>query len=894
MLGFKKTRLWQTSLEPRPNDPDEESRAFLRDGYLRMRENAEALVQLIPEDCRDLTVHDITHLDALWEMADTIAGPDFQLNPLEAFTFGASVLIHDAGMSVAAYPGGTEQIRATVEWKSVAFEILKNRLDRDPTDKELWNPPEAFLREINFAVLRALHARHAEELISAKWRNQSGKEVSLLENSQLLYSLGESIGRIAHSHHWDPARLPKDLRADVGAIARPNFPINWTLNEIKVACLLRCADAAHIDARRAPTFLFTLRNPRGISADHWTFQNRLTQPTKRDGALVYASGQSFHLNDARSWWLCYDTISMINGELQACSAILRDLQLPSFEIVRVFGADNPTILSKQIRAEGWTPIKAEIGVSDPVQLALTLGGKNLYGTGALAPIRELLQNGIDAVRARRKFEGRPNDWGAVQCTLEQIGESYWLHVDDTGIGMSEGVLVGPLLDFGKSLWNSTTLQSEFPGTEGARLQPIGKFGIGFFSIFLLGGQVRVISRRYTDGASNARALEISSISERPILRSASLDELPQDFITRISVKLDEPEKERLEEVDDPELVYYAYRREMRRRITKLQAVRDTIARELRYLTAAVDVDITVSDKTKNLQFKHSANWLDSDGEAFLREVLARRALVEQDALAKVHAPLLVNLSDDTGQNYGRAALASMSDDRRGQLGSVSVGGFLTASNASFKFIGVLKGETSDASRRMSNVSVPPKVLAEWASRQAELYVDSDFSVRQLLEVSHSIVRLNGNPKTLPFCFAGGRIVSKSEFDKIVTKHKELILPLTPTSGDSNFRIDGIAGLTSQYYNEKTPENLVCVSLSSPYEAILEDHKFREEVKSEQDIEIVADALFSNVFSLIAPTVHKAIGGNLRAVISKCQLLPNDQYPREWVLKIHARPTGLID
>lgn len=414
MNGFRETHLWHSTLEHRPKDPHGDARSFLRDAYCRMRDNAELLVQLIPEDCKGLTVHDISHLDALWQIADQIAGHHFELNPLEAFVFGASVLIHDAGMTIAAYPGGPDQIHATPEWKNISYDILRARLNREPTETELWNPPTEFLAEINFAVLRALHAKHAEELISVEWRTPDGRAIRLLENTPLVQSLSESIGRIVHSHHWEHSRLTRDLRCDVGAIARPDFPPEWTLNEIKVACLLRCADAAHIDARRAPTFLYTLRQPSGLSALHWSFQNKLNQPTKKGDTLLYSSGQSFDFGEAQAWWLCYDTISMINHELQGCTSILKDLQLPSFEVSRVYGADNPTVLAKQIRPDGWSPIKAEISVSDPVQLALTLGGKNLYGTSIFSPIRELLQNAIDAVRARRRFEGRPPEWGLVQ------------------------------------------------------------------------------------------------------------------------------------------------------------------------------------------------------------------------------------------------------------------------------------------------------------------------------------------------------------------------------------------------------------------------------------------------------------------------------------------------
>ncbi|MBA2593659.1 MAG: hypothetical protein M3495_02490 [Pseudomonadota bacterium] len=50
-----------------------------------------------------LTVHDITHLDALWRVADQIAGPDYPINPAEAFVLGGAFLLHDAAHVMAGH-----------------------------------------------------------------------------------------------------------------------------------------------------------------------------------------------------------------------------------------------------------------------------------------------------------------------------------------------------------------------------------------------------------------------------------------------------------------------------------------------------------------------------------------------------------------------------------------------------------------------------------------------------------------------------------------------------------------------------------------------------------------------------------------------------------------------
>ena len=185
--GFKNTSLWlRTLAEGADTDPFAEERAKLRNAYLAMRENAKELVSLIPNDCRGITVHNITHLDALWETADLIAGPAFEINAAEAFVFGAAVLIHDAGMTVAAFPGGLPELTTTTEWTDTIYAFYRTRGLPEPSRDAVKNPPSAFKEQILFNVLRSLHARQAENLIGMRWPLPSGGEqVCLLESEQL-------------------------------------------------------------------------------------------------------------------------------------------------------------------------------------------------------------------------------------------------------------------------------------------------------------------------------------------------------------------------------------------------------------------------------------------------------------------------------------------------------------------------------------------------------------------------------------------------------------------------------------------------------------------------------------------------------------------------------------
>src|SRR3546814_289514 len=119
-------------------------------------------------------------------------------------------------------------------------------------------------------------------------------------------------------------------------------------------------------------------------------------------------------------------------------------------------------------------------------------------------LRELIQNAADAVQARRRFDERDSDYGLISVGLEDRVDGTWLLVEDNGIGMSELVLTGPLLDFGTSFWRSPLAMDEFPGLMAAGMTAIGRFGIGFFSVFMLGSEVRVYSRRFDLGVGDGR------------------------------------------------------------------------------------------------------------------------------------------------------------------------------------------------------------------------------------------------------------------------------------------------------------------------------------------------------------------------------------------------------
>ena len=430
---YRQTWLWRNAFEtPRPDSTTDEQE-FFKGQYLSIRDRAAHLVSRIAADVPGLTVHDISHLDALWDMASLVAEGAVSINPAETFVLGGSILLHDAAMSVAAYPGGLAEVQTTVAWKD-AIANFALALKESDEDIDVEDPPESVKQQVLPGVLRQLHAQHAEILAEQAWINADESTVYLIEDSEIRKFYAPIIGRIAHSHWWSVQKLEAEFSHTLGSF--PNRT-RHTVDPLKLACLLRVADALHLDNRRAPRFLRAITNPSGISARHWSFQERLARPHIELDAVVFTTGQSFDREEAESWWLAYDTLNAVDRELHDVDSLLQGRRGEILKARQVKGAGSPELLARWVKPRGWRPVDTRIQASDVPRIVENLGGSKLYGDDPTVALRELIQNSADAVQARRKYEGRASDWGLITVSIFIEDEKEWLVVEDNGIGMSE-------------------------------------------------------------------------------------------------------------------------------------------------------------------------------------------------------------------------------------------------------------------------------------------------------------------------------------------------------------------------------------------------------------------------------------------------------------------------
>ena len=112
---------------------------------------------------------------------------------------------------------------------------------------------------------------------------------------------------------------------------------------------------------------------------------------------------------------------------------------------------------------------------------------HLYG-GPEVFIRELLQNSIDAITARRKIDASYSGRIRVEVITSDRGNT--VCVEDDGIGLTESEVHQFLATIGESSKSGDLSRGDF----------IGQFGIGLLSAFVVSDEITVLTQSARDSA----------------------------------------------------------------------------------------------------------------------------------------------------------------------------------------------------------------------------------------------------------------------------------------------------------------------------------------------------------------------------------------------------------
>lgn len=766
MDAYKQSTLWKTAFPDNATDHIEQRQRIVQ-AYERFRERVAHLLQQIQKELPNLTLHDITHVDALWEVTSQIAGPNYPLNPAEALVLGGAFLLHDAAHCRAAYPGGLDEIRKLSEWRDAA---VRRNLNPDTL-----NPGSNDFQAVLFDTLRVLHPRQAKTLAFAKWKDVDGDEF-LFPDSELRNAYGDLIGEIAESHWFHPHQLenfgnsPKTAPVCLA-------PANWTVNPLKLAVLLRVADACHLDAKRAPRFLMLLNQPTGVSAVHWQFQSKINQvscDTGREELLI--TGSPFAPEEQAAWWQAYDAACLADRELSAADGLLRDFRIQRLAAREVAGVRNPESFARHVPPKGWHPVDTSLRISNIQSVVERFGGEKLYGDKPWLALRELIQNARDAIHAARSLNYLDQDEGEIEVAVEDVDGGHWLHVTDNGIGMSRYVLTEVLLDFGHSLWRSADLSGEWSGLASSGFEAVGQFGIGFFSVFMLGDKVRVCTRRCEakeDENDRGWVLQFDSgPRSRPILREPLTHECRKRPGTRISVLITQ---EKLQELC------------IKENTTKDRSGQWTLEQTCAFLAPALDINLFVHTPLQKIQAVQANDWKTLPPLNLLQRI-APIYYKDRSVDDFGHWQHISGLYDDTGALRGRC---SVSTSYINNLGIGVTNGI---------FAGYLNGlcglvfsqSQKDLARQYCTPAITLANLQNWAEKKKKTLFNLN-----ALDDSHSalLIQLGASYENLIIGSLGGERVSFQELLHFLGDTKTLLIH------EGDVRHDGDDGVRESSFTE---------------------------------------------------------------------------------------------
>ncbi|NRT10584.1 ATP-binding protein [Flavobacterium sp. 14A] len=423
------------------------------------------------------TLHNTGHSFRIMEYMSKIVSDVSKLNELEITLLIYSALLHDIGMAVS------EEDVNLIKTDSFPFCDVKFS-----AMKKIMNGNEDLALQ---EYVRRIHAS-----LSGRYIIENLKDNLIIPKLTNL-DFAKELALICQAHTEDYDWIKSNLRTN-------EVRGDYSFNSQYIASVLRLADILDIDGNRTPYNLYKIISPKGISDEEWkqhfiiSNNDKIIINEKTQQKKVVFHGKATNASIHRKI-LVY--ISWVKYELTNATALVNSMPT-QYSLVY---DTNPEI---NIQTEGYTFSDYKMTLEFKAISSLLMGEK-IYGSKSLG-LRELIQNSIDSCRIRQETEEMKHEFGQdtyqpkIKIILD-IDKNQAI-IKDNGSGMSMDIIKKHFLNIGVSYYNSTDfLLKDF------EYKPIGNFGIGFLSCFMLSDEVKVLTRHYK--AKNKYLIELEKGNE---------------------------------------------------------------------------------------------------------------------------------------------------------------------------------------------------------------------------------------------------------------------------------------------------------------------------------------------------------------------------------------------
>ncbi|MCI8635786.1 MAG: hypothetical protein HFJ05_09365 [Eubacterium sp.] len=323
--------------------------------------------------------------------------------------------------------------------------------------------------------VRPVHGKRSREFL--KKIDDENKEMFLV-SAGTATTFHSELALICQAHNEDFEWISKEIHSET-------IKGEYNLNVQYIAILLRIADYLDMDAQRAPLYLYKYLNPTDYSdlewRQHFDIDNytKIALNEKTCQKEICFIGSSKEPAVHRKLLKYFDDINKeLLSAVDLCQTFKKDKYL-----LNVY----PHIIN-QILPIGFSfsEYKLELNYKAITNLLM---GENIYGDKKYG-LREIIQNSIDACKTMEETAQTHENFvfqkyePIIMIALNKAKQS--VTILDNGSGMNIEILKKCFLNVGVSYYNSDDYK-----LQGREYSPIGHYGIGFLSCFMLSDKVEV-------------------------------------------------------------------------------------------------------------------------------------------------------------------------------------------------------------------------------------------------------------------------------------------------------------------------------------------------------------------------------------------------------------------
>jgi hypothetical protein len=490
------TVLWK-KLNEGYKDEDEQYAKQLANSLLTVCKEAYDRMKGFASSHPQYTLHDEVHLLRVTELMAKVLGDKVLsiLNPIEVALLILAAHFHDQGMvldsaDMESIIQDQNYLLFQQTWsvehpnlREIQSELNEpNRTADDCT--RLRQIEQELLAARNTDYIRTTHGERSARFVLSRYKED--KRLNIAE-----VNISDLIAKLSLSH----VRPAIDLN-EVNGFNYDEAIGTYTVNMVFLGVILRLADILDFDRDRTPDSLYrSIYFTSAISLQEWEKHRGVTGWTI-DSSLIRFTAEFESPEYERA---ARKFMDWIDAELAACHSVVSKFPrgFEEYELNLPLIVDRDRIKPRN-GAYIYHDLEFSLSRDEIVKLLMT---NKLYGNSGLC-IRELLQNSFDAIRLRKAIMSRDSDalWSAGEVNFDHyLNEDGYeiIKCQDNGIGMDEYIITKFLTNVGRSYYKSPEFEQERQSLRqsGVDFDPIGQFGIGFMSCFMLGDKVTIRTKK---------------------------------------------------------------------------------------------------------------------------------------------------------------------------------------------------------------------------------------------------------------------------------------------------------------------------------------------------------------------------------------------------------------